>query len=772
MSDSYAESSTVALDTIRKVLSMFDYPVYIILGFAYQLFFNVASADVFSGGTIMKFYGRVQVIIGVFMMFQLAMTFLRGVVEPDSFSKDKGGGSFLRRVATSLILITVLMPINTGGGNEYQKQLNNNGLLFGTLYSLQHRILSNNTIGRLVLGSGTDETVFMSDDADEQLKQSSRIFTSSVLKGFYRINLVPEDERQDTGDKDPATLNENRMCKDMDDEVREAYTRLDAEPTEIIGMVNETCNTELISYKLLFHGNKKYVFTYLPIVSCIVGAIFTIIILSFTFDVAIRAFKLAFLRLLAPIPLIKYMDPQGSGDESFKAWTKTLTSTYLDLFIRLAVVYFVIFMIQTMITKGISMNSAGNGLLRALTFIVIWIGLFLFAKQAPKFIKQALGMKDTPFSLFGGLGEVAGFGATALGTIGSFNAARKASELSDQVNGPPNAEKRWYNRGKQILAGMAGGFMGARAGVSAWQGAKDHTGRTVMDAINKRNAADVARGASGSTLLGRASATGHRLLQGEGATSFDGLTREAAQKEGIEKSAKDLFSYLEGKGKTDGANYGVTTAGIDALGGARVTGSLNEFNRLKAAALAEEQRTGQAAEFQFSGHTINAHDAVATKVEEELAYAAGDEWAYRQEYGQSNFDRVAELKRSNPGLSDAQAERMVRTEVRGAVASAHSDWSQAQIDAEVDRRTSSFGRTDNGYRQKRDTYNESIKGAEPPKDNPHSLYTEYKVGESGNITFQASKLKKTSKAAGGEAGRIKNSDSYKRQQADYGATKK
>ena len=109
MTDSYAESSTVALDVIRKVLSIFDYPVYIILGFTYQLFFNVASADVFSGGTIMKFYGRVQVIIGVFMMFQLAMTFLRGIVEPDSFAKDKGGGSFLRRVATSLILITLLI---------------------------------------------------------------------------------------------------------------------------------------------------------------------------------------------------------------------------------------------------------------------------------------------------------------------------------------------------------------------------------------------------------------------------------------------------------------------------------------------------------------------------------------------------------------------------------------------------------------------------------------------------------------------------------------
>ena len=88
MGDSYTEKAKVSNDIIRSVFAFLDRPAYWLLGIVYQLFFNVASADLFSNDTIMKFYGRVQVILGVFMMFQLAMTILRGIVEPDNFTKD------------------------------------------------------------------------------------------------------------------------------------------------------------------------------------------------------------------------------------------------------------------------------------------------------------------------------------------------------------------------------------------------------------------------------------------------------------------------------------------------------------------------------------------------------------------------------------------------------------------------------------------------------------------------------------------------------------
>ena len=335
-----------------------------------------------------------------------------------------------------------------------------------------------------------------------------------------------------------------------------------------------------------------------------------------------------------------------------------------------------------------------------------------------------------------------------------------------------------------VGAGVAGGVGGMATGFGAWASSKDHSAKAVMDAIEKRNATAISRGASGSTFLGRMNANAHRLIQGDGATTFDSQTREIAQKKGIEKASKDLFSYLEGKGKTDGADYNITTSGIEALGGASVHGTLNEFNRLKARALSEEQRTGAAANFVFDGHTINAHDAVAQKIEEELSYAAGDEWAYRQEMGGVNGNRVAEyrkqVKNDHPEYTDAQLDTAIQTfkdqildEYRVQIRNDNPTYTDAQVE-EALKRFAAFGE-DAGYKQKKDTYNESIYLSNDP--NGTKLYKEYKAAEDENgnitgVTFYASKLKKTSKAAGGEASRLENSDSYKRQKADYNATDK
>ena len=102
-------SSNIGTNIIRTLLSTLDRPAYWLLGLCYELFFNVASADLFSNQTIMKFYGRVQVILGVFMMFQLSMTILKGIVNPDTFTGDKGGRALITRIITSLVLLTILL---------------------------------------------------------------------------------------------------------------------------------------------------------------------------------------------------------------------------------------------------------------------------------------------------------------------------------------------------------------------------------------------------------------------------------------------------------------------------------------------------------------------------------------------------------------------------------------------------------------------------------------------------------------------------------------
>ena len=176
----------------RSVGAFFAQPAFWLLGIVYQIFFNISTADLFNNATVLGFYKRVQLIIGVFMIFQLAVTILKGIVSPDeAFGSKSGLGTIITRVIFALILLTVLVPVSIPGATtEYERQINNNGLLFGTLYSLQHRLLSNNTIGRLVLGTSSGATSDGSSNtgltgADKQAEELSKSVTSPVLSSRY-----------------------------------------------------------------------------------------------------------------------------------------------------------------------------------------------------------------------------------------------------------------------------------------------------------------------------------------------------------------------------------------------------------------------------------------------------------------------------------------------------------------------------------------------------------------------------------------------------------
>ena len=619
--ETYLEQQDVIKDAFRTFLSSIDRPFFGILAIIYQIFFNVASSDIFSSGIITTFYARVQLIIGVFMMFQLAMTILKGIVNPDMITDSKNGvGNIIKRICISLILLALVVPINlSGGGNELEKQINNNGILFGTLYSLQYRILNNNTIGRLVLGaSGNTGNYITSSDGQTidttDLETSSRVFTSSVLKTFYRINLLPKEQRETppagkTDDQD----NNNRVCQDIPASVIKEYGRLDADPDTIIGFVNMTClvdNNPISNFVdsipviSSLAGNKVYMFAYTPVVSTITAILLVIIMLSFTIEVAKRAIKLAILRLIAPIPIIAYMNPKGSGDEALNSWTKSVTSTYLDLFIRLAIIYFIIFLIQEILINGLVINEA-EGMVGAFSVVLIIIALFLFAKEAPKFLRQALGVKDDAGgSLFGGLKEAVGFvggaGATTLGAIGSFNASRRASLLADEARGKD--AKSLANRSKHLLAGIGGGILGAGTGAAAGFSAKDHAGSAAWKAMQQRNANTLSNGYQGSTILGRAEANASRLFGGE--PSAVGTERELKRLDEQRKYADAVVKHADDKAKTTnwttGSSSWTNQAGVTKT----VTGNYQAWTFAKSAA--EKQGADK---FTFNGNEYTLEEA-------------------------------------------------------------------------------------------------------------------------------------------------------------------
>lgn len=464
----YMNANTIN-DLIRSIFAFLDKVAYWLLGIMYEILFNVASADIFSNETIKNFYGRIQLIIGVFMIFKLAVSIVQGIVNPDTFTDKKSGfSSIITRIIFALIMLTVLTPINIPGAtSEYEKQLNNNGLLFGTLYSLQNRILQNNTLGRLILGTNETGDEYMSgaDKQSEKLKQSANIFTSTILKGFVRINL-----KEDATDE---TVADNRVCSYIDQDTLNAYTALDAKPNQILSLINASCEYQgggfsdiLGTFKRLA-GKDRYVFAYMPVISTAVAIVFIYILLGEIITIAIRTVKLAVLRLLAPIPIISYIDPKSEKDGAFGSWMKALTSTYLELFLHLAVIYFVIFLIQDMIVNGIVINT-GTGIIGIISMIFIWIGLFFFIRQAPKFIKDILGVKGSSANiglsgLLGGTAALLGGGGlygAAAGAIGGYEAALQGANSG---KGAPLGGA-WHS-GSDLAAQIRTGDSKAKGGI-------------------------------------------------------------------------------------------------------------------------------------------------------------------------------------------------------------------------------------------------------------------------------------------------------------------
>lgn len=450
------------LNDILRTLghSFFNVVIFWFLGIIYQIFFNVATVEILENATIRNFYGRIQLILGVFMVFRLSITVLQVIVDPDRAQhKSEGFSAIIKRVVIGLVLLTMLTPINIPGAkNDFEKEINNNGIIFGVLYDLQYRILDQNTLGRLILGTNDDAT----DATSDTLANSHTIFTSTLAKAFVSINLKEG--------KTDETKSSNWMCKDIDKEIIDEYQKLDIPPSKLFSYqwVTLSCSDESNSWVPFSGvasratGKDRYVFSYMLFLPFVVALVFSIVLLGFTVDIAIRAFKLVVLRLIAPIPIIAYMGPESKDNTSFNNWIKAVVSTYLDLFIRLAIVYFVLYLIMDMITNGVVMRE-GLGVVGIFSMIFIWLGLFLFARQAPKFILDVLGVKGLGSNV--GLGAILGGGAMLGGGFRTGVAASLQERYgTSSLSKIAKDQGGW---GRALMAGLSsvpGGFAGAGSG--------------------------------------------------------------------------------------------------------------------------------------------------------------------------------------------------------------------------------------------------------------------------------------------------------------------
>ncbi len=502
-------------DFLRGFFSILDSIGYFFLSGIFNIFFTIANAEIFQGSVINTFYSRIQMILGILMIFRISITLLQIIINPDLFKdKQKGAGSLVMRIAVMLILLTLIVPINISNtnGNPLNEQIKSNGILFGFLYQFQNSIVEDNILGKLILGSNTDTTTSNSGGTQLPGMQAvGDVITADIARAFITPTL--NDGYTDiNGDEDSDNYFEKAAaCPDV---VRPYYNTNQLTSGTLLDHINDTCN----------NNGEVYAFNYTGFGGVIVAVIMTIIIIGFTLDIAVRAIKLALLRLIAPVPIISYISPGQEKDGAFGNWIKTLTSTYLSLFIRLIIIYFGIYLI-IILREGdlVSWVHTSNALTTGLANIFIIIGILVFMKDAPKFFQDMLGIKGDG-KLFSGIGTMLGASVAGLGAVGAFNAARNASRMADeyrQHDDPTYNANSLLNRGKHVFSGIAGGILGARAGMGAALSAKDHAGSAAFAAIAKRNASVLSSGRSGGTFFGAVGSSARQMFAGE--STYDAL---------------------------------------------------------------------------------------------------------------------------------------------------------------------------------------------------------------------------------------------------------
>lgn len=612
----------IILDGFRSIMAGLDRVVYNLLSVIYEIFFNVATANIISGQTVKTFYSRVQLILGVVIMFKVAISLFNGIMNPDSLNDGKNGfSSIIKRVVMVLIMFVLMVPLNipnAGNSDDYTSnsqsswnaRMNENGILFGTLYEVQSRLLSQNIVSKLILG--TDYSASNDEDDDpnsisnfandtlhlnvneNEYEKAARQLSSIVLRCFVTINL--ESEYGDPAEDD------DRMCKEDSEPKLENYDKSyavyeddDSTASEILAEINQMCDIQPE------YGGERYAYNYLFGFSTIVGILFVIIIVSFTVDAAIRVFKLAILRLIAPIPIISYIDPKT--ESTFQNWVKILGKTFADLFVRLAIINFVIFFIREFGTNSLGVTVAGNGLVGVFSKIFIYLGLLMFAKEAPKFIADSLGIKDTgKFKLFGGLGRLHATGSMLAGTVGSaatnWRAFRQEQPKREDVLQHPIAARasNFFRRGVGAAgSALIGGAGGLITGANALSGAESDFNKNVVRAQQNRNA----QRASHSTMIGRFNDRQAQLWTGQSLADRDKQALDANIK------AKEAIGNFKKRAQEEARKNSNITGSVNIQGPNGTTRSVVANYEKLIAAMGAKDSSGN---FTYNGGQYNVSD--------------------------------------------------------------------------------------------------------------------------------------------------------------------
>lgn len=373
---------------MRRFFLSLDSVLFNFIDVLYDLLMSISRTSILTQGEIAQFAQRIELLLGIFMLFKLSFSLITYVVNPDDFSdKQKGFGKLIQSAVISLLML-VLVPY-----------------AFQMAFNLQTKILEGNILAKLILGEDEE-----ADGNDNFLNTAGEEMAFSVMLPFFKPNYsINNSTGVDLADciniyeKDDNNNNVfSQTCKDA---LRESGMETTPLENYSNGITERSLGlTFRIEAALSTTGEddtEDFLIDYMAPISTVVAVVVCLLLVTFCIDIGVRNVKLAFLQLIYPIPVISYMDPKSGKDGLFKKWYQMCFSTFLSLFIRLLALYFGVYIISKVGSLGVYDVVTGSQITNGWVMIFVIIGVLMFIKQLPKILEN-LGIKldgDGKFTL-------------------------------------------------------------------------------------------------------------------------------------------------------------------------------------------------------------------------------------------------------------------------------------------------------------------------------------------------------------------------------------
>lgn len=453
------------LSPLRAICMAIDGVLYSLLDNAYDLVIKLSTAELLKPATIKSLTGNLYIIFGVVAFFRLALLLVNAIIDPEKLNeKGKGLSNIFFRVVGMVILLAVTP------------------FLFEMSYDLQGKLVgadaSENIIFKTILGNNANIASSKNSNAGKALQNIALSSLITIDKeylvndkqcnvgendcGFYPLTCVPNNDDEGTCTLQGGYVYGDNCswpnCQKAVDKYNEMYVAEDMSPAKLAAYAGTSKKIEVEGVE-----QEVYVYNYMFIITGIVGVAMTYIIISFAIDIAVRMFELIVLEILSPLFIATFVDPKSAQSGPFKNWLSAVGKSYASLYIRLAIIALMVLLVS-IINQSKMFQSMGDVSGWAKIFMVI--GLLIFAKKAPKWIGDMIGIKGD-----GGLGGLSigkKLGGMAL-------AGGLASKGLDKLKG--QGKKTLDNTGKRVKNKLGRAFSGAVAANEARKQSKDLAAR-------------------------------------------------------------------------------------------------------------------------------------------------------------------------------------------------------------------------------------------------------------------------------------------------------